>query len=208
MSLHWLQRSYWLTLPKNLARSWLWLVLFQTEHWVFICSVSCLGNDLTAVLPSPPAQPSTQYFKKVGWSSAKWKNEPFEIKTLFFFLTAVTGQDERHLRSRVCTINLQFSATAESNTSETRVLIFTCIWPKLLYLWIIQICNYCIWYITGYNRGNEKQCSSAADCICLPNHKDINLRCSHWWSTLQPLIKILANSCSSFPLQSKFHGVF
>lgn len=86
--------------------------------------------------------------------------------------------------------------------------MFTCIWPKLLYLWIIQTCNYCIWCITGYNCGNEKQCSSAADCICLPNHKDINLRCSHWRSTLQPLIKILANSCSSFPLQSKFHGVF
>lgn len=167
-----------------------------------------LGKWLDCCSPFPSSSAFYPIFQKVGWSSAKWKNEPFEIKTLFFFITAVTGQDERHLRSRVCTVNLQFSATAESNTSETRVLIFTCIWPKLPYLWIIQICNYCIWYITGYNCENEKQCSSAADCICLPNHKDINLRCSHWWSTLQPLIKILANSCSSFPLQSKFHGVF
>ena len=159
------------------------------------------------LLLSPPAQHSSQCFKKAGWSSAKWKNDPFEIKAVFSLAT-VTGQLERHLRNRVCTINLQFSATAVSNIAEIRVLIFTCIWPKLPYPWIIQICNYCIWYITGYNCGNEKHCSSAADCICLPNHKDINLRCSHWWSTLQPLIKILAKSGSSFPLQSKFHGVF
>lgn len=207
VSLHWLQRSWWLMLPENFTWSWLWLVPLQAENWVFIHCAAWLGNDLTAVLLSPPAQPSSQYFKKVGWSSAKWKNDPFEINVVFS-LTAVTGQEERHLRNRVFTVNLQFSATAESNTSETGVLIFTCIWPKLRYPWIIQICNYCIWCITGYNGGNEKQCSSAADCICLPNHKDINLRCSHWWSTLQPLIKILANSSSSFPLQSKFHGVF
>lgn len=178
-------------MPESFTWLWLWLVPFQKERWVFIHCTSWLRNP----------------FKRVGWCSSKWKNDQFEIKPVFSLIT-VTGQDERHLRNSVCTVSLQFSAAAESNTSETRVLIFTCIWPKLLHPWIIQICNYCIWYITGYNCGNEKQCSSAADCICLPNHKDINLRCSHWWSTLQPLIKILASSCSSIPLQSKFHGDF
>lgn len=170
------------------------LVCFLVGKWLDCCSF-------------PSSSAFYQYFKNIRWTSAKCKNEPFEIKPVFS-LAAVTGQDERHMRNRVCTVNLQFSATAESNTSETGVLIFTCIWPKLPHPWIIQICNYSIWCITGYNSGNEKQCSSAADCICLPNYKDITLRCSQWWSTLQPLIKILDNSCSSFPLQSKFHGVF
>lgn len=162
---------------------------------------------MTAVLVFPSSSAFYPVFQK-GWMKLslveKW---PIWNKSCLFS-NCSHKQVKRHLRNSVCTANLQFSATAESNTSETRVLIFTCIWPKLLHLWIIQICNYCIWYITGYNCGNEKQCSSAADCICLPNHKDINLKCSHWWSTLQPLIKILASSCSSIPLQSKFHGVF